>query len=122
NFATEKKRPVMLSSIRLLAYAAVTCVMFGFLARRVFFHAPPATKTSDAALAPPSAGPMSPAGSLDAPSPTTSAAGGDRGTLLAVAVGGTCTFFLDGETKGTSATLRMALEPGTYVLTCRPGG
>ncbi len=47
-------------------------------------------------------------------------AGGANGTLLAVAVGGTCAFSVNGAGKGTSSSLSLSLKPGTYSVTCRP--
>jgi serine/threonine-protein kinase len=46
--------------------------------------------------------------------------GGGRGTLVAVSVGGTCTFLVNGASKGRSSSLRLPLKPGTYSVTCKP--
>ena len=55
------------------------------------------------------------------PDPTPPAAGsGDTGTLVAVAVGGTCAFSVNGSSKGTTSTLKLSLKPGTYSVTCAP--
>jgi serine/threonine-protein kinase len=55
------------------------------------------------------------------PPPTNDAAtGGANGTLLAVAVGGSCNFAVNGATKGSGSTLRVALKPGTYAISCKP--
>ena len=48
------------------------------------------------------------------------ATGGDNGTLVAVAVGGSCAFSVNGASKGTTSTLKMSLKPGTYSVTCAP--
>lgn len=55
------------------------------------------------------------------PDPTPPSAGsGDTGTLVAVAVGGTCAFSVNGASKGTTSTLKLSLKPGTYSVTCAP--
>lgn len=46
----------------------------------------------------------------------------ENGTLLAVAVGGSCAFAVNGASKGTSASIRIAVKPGTYSVTCKPEG
>jgi serine/threonine protein kinase len=58
-----------------------------------------------------------------APTPTATAApasGGGKGTLVAVAMGGSCAFSVNGASKGTSSSLRVALAPGKYSVTCKP--
>jgi serine/threonine-protein kinase len=55
---------------------------------------------------------------VDPPPPP--AGGGDNGTLVAVAVGGSCAFSVNGASKGTMATLKMSVKPGTYSVTCAP--
>ena len=45
--------------------------------------------------------------------------GGD-GVLVAVAVGGSCAFAVNGASKGTQSTLRVPLKPGTYTVSCKP--
>jgi serine/threonine-protein kinase len=54
-----------------------------------------------------------------APPPSTGG-GGDNGTLVAVAVGGTCAFSVNGASKGTSSTIKISVKPGTYSVTCAP--
>ncbi len=54
------------------------------------------------------------------PPPPPAAGGGDNGTLVAVAVGGSCAFSVNGASKGTTSTLKMSLKPGTYSVTCAP--
>jgi eukaryotic-like serine/threonine-protein kinase len=44
----------------------------------------------------------------------------EPGTLLAIAVGGSCAFIVNGAGKGVSSTLRMPLKPGTYTVMCKP--
>jgi serine/threonine-protein kinase len=44
------------------------------------------------------------------------------GTLLAVAVGGSCAFSVNGTSKGTSQSIRVSLKPGTYSVICKPDG
>jgi serine/threonine-protein kinase len=54
------------------------------------------------------------------PPPPPPSSGGANGTLLAVAVGGSCAFSVNGAGKGTSSSLSLSLKPGTYAVTCRP--
>jgi serine/threonine-protein kinase len=60
----------------------------------------------------------------DPPTPPTppppSTGSGDNGTLVAVAVGGTCAFSVNGASKGTSSSLKLSIKPGTYSVTCAP--
>jgi len=69
---------------------------------------PTGTPTSTA-KAPPTATPTA-----------TPAAGGGNGTLVAVAVGGTCAFSVNGASKGTTSTLKLSLSAGTYSVSCKP--
>jgi serine/threonine-protein kinase len=41
------------------------------------------------------------------------------GTLVAVAVGGTCSFTINGAAKGTTSQLQVSLPPGTYSVGCK---
>jgi len=52
--------------------------------------------------------------------PTPPAGGGDMGTIVAVAVGGTCAFSVNGASKGTMSTLKLQVKPGSYSVTCKP--
>lgn len=53
--------------------------------------------------------------------PTSPPAGGDgMGTLVAVAVGGSCTFSVNGASKGSGATIKVQLKAGTYSVSCKP--
>ncbi len=45
-----------------------------------------------------------------------------NGTLVAVAVDGTCAFYVNGASKGTTSTLKMSLAPGAYLVECKPTG
>ena len=59
------------------------------------------------------------------PEPTTPAAtggGGDKGTLMAVALGGTCAFSVNGSSKGSGSSIKVTLSPGTYSVMCKPPG
>jgi serine/threonine-protein kinase len=47
-------------------------------------------------------------------------AGDEPGTLVAVAVGGSCTFLVNGAVKGTGTTVKVSMKPGSYTVTCRP--
>jgi eukaryotic-like serine/threonine-protein kinase len=42
------------------------------------------------------------------------------GTLVAVATGGSCSFSVNGASKGTSSSIKLSMPPGTYSLTCKP--
>ena len=53
-----------------------------------------------------------------APPPSSGSSG--HGTLVAVAVGGSCTFAVNGAAKGTSSQLKLSIPPGTYSVSCRP--
>jgi serine/threonine-protein kinase len=46
--------------------------------------------------------------------------GGANGELVAVAVGGSCTFYVNGAHKGTSSQLKLSVPAGTYSVTCKP--
>lgn len=50
---------------------------------------------------------------LPAPSPA---------TIIAVAVGGTCAFTVNGAAKGTTSTLTITVAPGTYTVGCTANG
>ncbi len=53
---------------------------------------------------------------VDPPPP----AAGDKGTLVAIAVGGTCAFSVNGASKGTTNSLKLSVAPGNYTVTCKP--
>jgi serine/threonine-protein kinase len=56
-----------------------------------------------------------------APTATAAAPSGDgMGTLVAVAVGGSCTFSVNGASKGSGATVKVQLKAGTYSVSCKP--
>jgi serine/threonine-protein kinase len=74
--------------------------------------APPAPRGGSA---PPPAAPAEPSEEKAPP-----AGGGGQGTLVAVSVGGTCTFLVNGASKGRSSSLRLSLKAGTYSVTCKP--
>ncbi|MBK8252596.1 MAG: protein kinase [Polyangiaceae bacterium] len=48
--------------------------------------------------------------------------GSDKGTLMAVALGGTCAFSVNGSSKGSGSSIRVQLSPGTYSVMCKPPG
>lgn len=54
------------------------------------------------------------------PAATPAAAGGGTGTLVAVAVGGSCAFSVNGASKGSGATIKVQLPAGTYSVSCKP--
>lgn len=87
--------------------------------------APSAEPTSVATAAPTvsaelSARPVSKPSRAPSPPPATPTAAGATGTLLAVVVGGSCSFQVNGATKGSGSSLRLTLKPGTYSVGCRP--
>lgn len=70
----------------------------------------------------PSAPPVAPAPMISAapvsmlpPAPATTPANGE---LVAVAVGGSCRFAVNGADKGISSQLKLSVPPGTYTVTC----
>ena len=81
-------------------------------------------------MSPPEAQPGEPVPSgATAPSPRTATGPGPHpagsaatGTLIAVAVGGTCTFAVNGSSRGSGSTLKVALKAGPYTVTCTPQG
>jgi serine/threonine-protein kinase len=83
-------------------------------------EAPASTAVSANAL--PDARPAARASRPSAPAPPPPVAAppaGPSGTLLAVAVGGTCSFSVNGAGKGTSSSIKLSLKPGTYSVVCR---
>lgn len=79
-----------------------------------------AETTPPAVASPPAAQPAAPAAAEPA-SPSKAAPTGD-GMLVAVAVGGKCTFLVNGAPRGGGTTLRIPLRAGTYVVGCKPAG
>lgn len=71
----------------------------------------------------PSAPPVAPASTILVtpvsmpPAPATTPPNGE---LVAVAVGGTCTFSVNGVAKGTSSQLKLSVPAGVYTVTCKP--
>jgi serine/threonine-protein kinase len=56
-----------------------------------------------------------------APTATATPPSGDAmGTLVAVAVGGSCAFSVNGASKGSGATIKVQLKAGTYSVSCKP--
>lgn len=55
-----------------------------------------------------------------APTPTAPSGGGGMGTLVAVAVGGSCAFSVNGAAKGSGATIKVQVPAGTYSVSCKP--
>ena len=72
---------------------------------------PPATATTTAAEPPKTS-----TAKVEPPPPAT----GDTGTLVAIAVGGTCAFSVNGASKGTTNSLKLSVAPGNYTVTCKP--
>jgi serine/threonine protein kinase len=50
------------------------------------------------------------------------AGGGDKGTLVAIAMGGTCAFSVNGSSKGSGSSIKVQLAPGNYSVMCKPPG
>ena len=42
------------------------------------------------------------------------------GTLVAVAVGGSCAFSVNGASKGSGSSIKVSLKPGSYSVACKP--
>ncbi len=59
-----------------------------------------------------------------APTPTAKepepAAGGGSGRLLAIASGGSCSFSVNGGSKGSGSSLSLSLPAGKYTVVCKP--
>lgn len=68
----------------------------------------------------PTAAPKATHTATAAPPPPPAADSGGSGTLVAVAVGGTCAFSVDGASKGTTSTLKVQVKAGTHSVTCKP--
>ncbi len=47
---------------------------------------------------------------------------GGTGTLMAVALGGSCAFSVNGSSKGSGSSIKVTLPPGTYSVMCKPSG
>lgn len=54
--------------------------------------------------------------------PAPAGGGSDKGTLMAIALGGTCTFSVNGSSKGSGSSIRVQLAPGAYSVMCKPSG
>lgn len=50
------------------------------------------------------------------------ASSGGKGTLVAIAIGGSCSFAVDGSPKGTSSSIRVSVSVGTHTVSCTPPG
>lgn len=47
---------------------------------------------------------------------------GGKGTLVAIAIGGSCAFSVDGAPKGTKSSLRLKVPTGPHTVSCAPPG
>ncbi len=54
--------------------------------------------------------------------PAPAGGGSDKGTLMAIALGGTCAFSVNGSGKGSGSSIRVQLPPGAYSVMCKPSG
>jgi hypothetical protein len=45
-----------------------------------------------------------------------------KGTLVAMAVGSSCSFAIDGAPRGSGSSVRVELEPGNHTVSCQPAG
>jgi serine/threonine-protein kinase len=54
------------------------------------------------------------------PPPEPTKPSNEQGTLMAIAKGGTCAFSVNGQSKGTATSLRLAVPVGNYTVTCKP--
>ncbi|EYF01452.1 Serine/threonine-protein kinase pkn3 [Chondromyces apiculatus DSM 436] len=55
-------------------------------------------------------------------SSSSSSGGGGNGTIVAVASGGSCSFTVNGASKGSGTSVRVSVSPGTYSVSCKPSG
>jgi serine/threonine-protein kinase len=55
------------------------------------------------------------------PPPPPEPSGGD-GTLVAIAIGGSCAFSVDGQPKGTKSSIRIKVPVGNHTVSCTPPG
>jgi serine/threonine protein kinase len=68
----------------------------------------------------PTSPPSEPRTSAPPPPPPPPPPAAANGTLLAVAMGGSCAFSVNGASKGTSTSIKVSLKPGAYTVMCRP--
>ena len=54
------------------------------------------------------------------PQAETKKAKSERGTLVAMAVGASCTFAIDGASRGSSSSVRATVTPGVHTVSCAP--
>jgi serine/threonine-protein kinase len=67
--------------------------------------------------------PFDPPAKTSKPDPTPPAGGGGgSGTLMAVALGGSCAFSVNGSSKGSGSSVKVTLPPGSYSVMCKPPG
>ena len=85
----------------------------------------PPTSRPTSTFTPPTSGPTS----TTKPTTTTTSTGtttaeppksGDPGTLVLIAVGGTCAFSVNGASKGTTNSVKVSVAPGNYSVSCKP--
>lgn len=107
-------------AILLLSIVAVIVVLKGHpgggSASSAAVTATAAAPTATASAAPTATAPAA----SDVPSADAAANDPANGTLIAVVIGGSCTFSVNGAGKGTTSTLKLSLEPGSYTVTCKP--
>lgn len=58
----------------------------------------------------------------DPPEPSGGSSGGGNGTIVAVASGGSCSFAVNGASKGSGTSIKVSVAPGTYSVSCKPSG
>jgi serine/threonine-protein kinase len=82
---------------------------------------PTATAATPTATAPPVAT-VKPTTTAPTPTATSTAAtsSSEQGTLVLIAVGGTCAFSVNGAPKGTTNSVKLTVPPGNYAVTCKP--
>jgi serine/threonine-protein kinase len=94
-------------------------------------NAPAAAPPKAAVAAPPAKPQPQPKAAAPAPQPAPAPARdpepapqatGAMGTLVAVAIGGTCAFSVNGANKGSGSSTKVQLKPGTYSVACKPSG
>ena len=101
--------------------AATTAVVAGTPAPTSKATGPASTGGSSSVTPTATASSKPTASSAPTSAPTSApAGGGDMGTLVAVAVGGTCAFSVNGASKGSGSSIKVPLKPGSYSVSCKP--
>lgn len=79
-----------------------------------------ASSTAPSSEPAPSKSVEAPPAATAAPSPPQVVDSAEMGTLIAVAMGGSCAFSVNDSGRGTTTMLKIPIKAGTYVVTCAP--